>query len=338
MKMKITLLLAPLILANCGLIELKKDENKAQIIDPHQLAMRVLSNDSTNIHNLVNQNEKYKTSKIDAEIIDVSKNKLVDGNIDLVKQKKIESQALMFTEIQDYDNAIREFTKLILLNPSATNFNNLGYAYLLRKDYPNSVDAFRKSITLDKNYSKARANLETALNNQKQSTVNTTKSESNFTTEDTSNINATSFDNYFKKDQNSGKSVLQKISQNVFQLITNIKSNKQEEKTNDRSFEFHQPSINSSIYKLEIVNANGKKGSARLFAERISILKSDDIVLTSRKPYEQKTTIRYRSTFYKEAIILMNELDNLPSLVLDDNLPEDISLRLILGRNITSYN
>ncbi|GHU76326.1 hypothetical protein FACS189461_3760 [Spirochaetia bacterium] len=70
-----------------------------------------------------------------------------------------------FSDKQDWDNAIAEYTKAIGLNPNkSVYYNNRGYAYNAKKDYDSAIADYTQAIKLDpintnykQNLAKARA-------------------------------------------------------------------------------------------------------------------------------------------------------------------------------------
>lgn len=57
------------------------------------------------------------------------------------------------------DEAITTLQQLVSLEPSAKNYNNLGFAYMQKQDYANAEQALHDAIAVDSQYLKAQNNL-----------------------------------------------------------------------------------------------------------------------------------------------------------------------------------
>lgn len=57
------------------------------------------------------------------------------------------------------DEAITALLQLVSLEPSAKNYNNLGFAYMQKQDYANAEQALHDAIAVDNQYLKAKNNL-----------------------------------------------------------------------------------------------------------------------------------------------------------------------------------
>lgn len=60
---------------------------------------------------------------------------------------------------QRVDQAIPLLEQLVIAEPNARNYNNLGFAYLQKQAYVEAEDAFNRAIALDGEYLKAKNNL-----------------------------------------------------------------------------------------------------------------------------------------------------------------------------------
>lgn len=86
---------------------------------------------------------------------------------------------------------------------------------------------------------------------------------------------------------------------------------------------------------VEIVNGNGIKGIAKAVAGRFQESGNVQLKVADAKRFNQmKTHIQYKSGYRKDAVSLNHSLLNKPYLVRNDNLPNNIALRLVLGRDL----
>jgi hypothetical protein len=86
---------------------------------------------------------------------------------------------------------------------------------------------------------------------------------------------------------------------------------------------------------VEIINGNGVKGIAKAVASKFKESGNVELKVADAKRFNQmKTHIQYKSGYRDDAVRLNHYLLNKPYLVRNDNLPNDISLRLVLGRDL----
>lgn len=86
---------------------------------------------------------------------------------------------------------------------------------------------------------------------------------------------------------------------------------------------------------VEIVNGNGMKGMARAVASKFKESSALQTKVADAKRFNQmKTHIQYKTGYRDDAVSLNHQLLNKPYLVRNDNLPSDVALRLVLGRDL----
>ena len=86
---------------------------------------------------------------------------------------------------------------------------------------------------------------------------------------------------------------------------------------------------------VEIINGNGIKGFARAVANKMQVNGNAQLKISDAKRFNQMTThIQYRSGYRDDAVKLNQSLLNKPYLVRNDNLPSDVAIRLVLGRDL----
>lgn len=86
---------------------------------------------------------------------------------------------------------------------------------------------------------------------------------------------------------------------------------------------------------VEIVNGNGMKGMARAVASKFQESSALQTKVADAKRFNQmKTHIQYKTGYRNDAVSLNHHLLNKPYLVKNDNLPSDVALCLVLGRDL----
>ncbi|MES2636546.1 MAG: LytR C-terminal domain-containing protein, partial [Pseudomonadota bacterium] len=86
---------------------------------------------------------------------------------------------------------------------------------------------------------------------------------------------------------------------------------------------------------VEIINGNGIKGIAKAVASKFESSGNVQLKVADAKRFNQmKTHIQYKSGHRDDAVNLNHNLLNKPYLVRNDNLPNDVALRLVLGRDL----
>ena len=93
--------------------------------------------------------------------------------------------------------------------------------------------------------------------------------------------------------------------------------------------------ISDSNKFVEIVNGNGVKGIARSVANKFNFgNKVQAKVADADRFNEMKTYIQYKKGYREDAVSLNHYLLNKPFLVRNDNLPSNLALRLVLGKDL----
>lgn len=86
---------------------------------------------------------------------------------------------------------------------------------------------------------------------------------------------------------------------------------------------------------MEIINGNGIKGIARTVAAQLKDRGVEHVKVADAKRFNlAKTHIQYRTGYREDAVSLNHNLLNRPFLLRNDNLPADIKIRLVLGRDL----
>ncbi len=86
---------------------------------------------------------------------------------------------------------------------------------------------------------------------------------------------------------------------------------------------------------VEIINGNGIKGIAKAVASKFKESGNMQLKVADAKRFNQmKTHIQYKSGHREDAINLNRNLLNKPYLIRNDNLPNNVALRLVLGRDL----
>jgi len=89
---------------------------------------------------------------------------------------------------------------------------------------------------------------------------------------------------------------------------------------------------------LEVSNGNGVGGMARKFSQLLSKQGYTAAKLTNQKPYQTKVTqIQYRDGYLAQAQLLQASLQGKSSLVQSNDIRADVSVRLVLGKNMVGH-
>lgn len=86
---------------------------------------------------------------------------------------------------------------------------------------------------------------------------------------------------------------------------------------------------------VEVINGNGLKGIAKSVSEKLKERGLENIRIADAKRFNlAKTHIQYRTGYRDDAVNLNHNLLNRPYLMRNDNLPADVNVRLVLGRDL----
>lgn len=89
------------------------------------------------------------------------------------------------------------------------------------------------------------------------------------------------------------------------------------------------------LHKLEIVNANGTKGIARMVANSLSLRGVVESTMRDAKVFNvAKTQIQYRPGHRMEAVALKRIFKISPEIYVNDKLPEQVQVKLMLGKDL----
>ena len=93
--------------------------------------------------------------------------------------------------------------------------------------------------------------------------------------------------------------------------------------------------VSDSNKFVEIINGNGIKGIAKAVAGKFKESGNVQLKVADAKRFNQmKTHVQYKSGHREDALNLNRNLLNKPYLIRNDNLPNDVALRLVLGRDL----
>ena len=94
-------------------------------------------------------------------------------------------------------------------------------------------------------------------------------------------------------------------------------------------------SLSDNNKLVEIINGNGIKGMARTVASKFEVSNNVQTKVANSKRFNQmKTHIQYKLGYRDDAVNLNHHLLNRPYLIRNDNLPSNVSLRLVLGKDL----
>lgn len=93
--------------------------------------------------------------------------------------------------------------------------------------------------------------------------------------------------------------------------------------------------LSSNSKYTEVINGNGLKGIAKTVSEKLKERGIENIRVGDAKRFNlAKTHIQYRTGYRDDAVNLNHHLLNRPYLLRNDNLPTDVNIRLVLGRDL----
>lgn len=218
--------------------------------------------------------------------------------------------------------AIEEFNTAITLNPNGAHlYNNLGYVYLVQGDTGKAVAAFEKALAIEPGNQKAMNNLSAAY--EKMGKAEKARQMSELATEAAAKAEGMPVGMTKKaaSDLTSGVRVVQ-VSPNVYELRTPARP-------------ASHGVASGKPFRLEISNGNGVNGMARQVAGFIRKHDMATARLTNQKPFNQQATeIQYRSGYRAEADSVNSTLPRQAALVETSKLRQDISVRLVLGKDL----
>ena len=248
-----------------------------------------------------------------------------------------------------YVEAIAAFNSAIALKPDAAHLHsNLGYAYCLQGSYADAVLALQKATKLEPTNKRALNNLGLAqakLGNQPQS-MHAFAESLNISAEESLSAETDSL----TLDKHMGvlqpattvpvieSSVqLTEVSPKVFELQypVEIATISLESKTDSKADITSEIRPATSNIRFEVANGNGLNGMAKKVSQYLNGQGYSIPRLTNQKPYQvTKTQIQYRESRLAEAELLRASLQDVPELVLRNDLRADIQVRLVLGKDI----
>ena len=94
---------------------------------------------------------------------------------------------------------------------------------------------------------------------------------------------------------------------------------------------------NSRKIKIEVANGNGVNGMAKRVSAFLSNAGFAAARLTNQQPFNVKQSeVQYRAGYRDEAEKLRATIDGDPRLIQRDDLRADISIRVLLGKDVKS--
>lgn len=365
--------------------EAKSSLNHEYKIEPTKASDLIQANTAEQYYQI---GRKYqKEGKYDLAITSFQKALLLENEDSSTLQKKYTSSitglARAYADQKLYFLAIPLFKKVVSINPTPANYNNLGYAYYLNSQYEEATQSLNKALALDSQYVQASKNLSLVskyldANIGDKSSSNIEKSATVLKQADL--INEAVKVKYIKKQiikVQKEKRTLNKVKNSIYTLNFEYKLNSEipaqqllpistmsasNEKGNinkpikilasggislklmpaiSQLFDIGNKMLalftptHSSKY-IEVINGNGLKGIASTVVKKLkegSSL-SNYRVADAKRFNKSKTYIYYKSGFRDDAVKLNHSLLNRPNLVRNDNLPNDVMIRLVLGLDL----
>lgn len=297
--------------------------------------------------------------------------------------KSIIGLATIYADQKQYIASISLFEQVTKQEPTAINYNNLGYAYYLNKQYVEANRVLTQAIMLEPSYLQAQKNLELITSNHSIIAYSDSKQAADVLL--TAKTNITKPEDVVLNNQIELNILSKPIAktQLVKALISNavVISETQAIQTASGIYElnikesavitenlantpkeilvalsggvtFKHISAISKLFDVtenvispfnlsdsnkfvEIVNGNGVKGLAKTVANKFNFGNKVQAKVADADRFNQmKTYIQYKKGYREDAVNLNHYLLNKPYLVQNDNLPSNLALRLVLGRDL----
>lgn len=296
--------------------------------------------------------------------------------------KSLTGLASVHADMKLYSSSTVLFEKVVKIEPNAVNYNNLGYAHYLNKQYSDAYQALSQSVKLDPNYRYAKNNLDMVAAIQTQETTPASvvndyspqlAPEYNqavaLTTKVSEQLQMAGIDLSNTDRSLNNQTKMTQTASGIYELSINLaKENdvtiaQEQQKNNIKTqpitlaaasggvnlkhsqalynlFDYTMQSLivfknSQDINILEIVNGNGVKGIARVVANKMQEAVSVSLKVSDAKSFNySRTFIQYKPGYRNDAVILNRSLLNKPYLLLSNNLPKGITLRLVLGKDL----
>ncbi|MBC7756708.1 MAG: LytR C-terminal domain-containing protein [Bdellovibrio sp.] len=302
--------------------------------------------------------------------------------------KSITGLATVYADQKLYIISIPLFEQVTKIEPTAVNYNNLGYAYYLNKQYAEANGVLTRAITLEPSYLQAQKNLELVTSNQsiiahsdsmqavdaslKVKPINTVSEdvtlnnqiESIKLSKPTSQPQVVKEGSMSSMLQANSETKVTQTASGIYELnaehpvvitesiINTVNTPKEMLVALSGGITFKQISAITKLFDLadnviapfnvrgsnkfvEIINGNGVKGMARSVASKFNVANMVQTKVADAERFnEMKTHIQYKTAYREDAVNLNHYLLNKPYLVRNDNLPSNVALRLVLGRDL----
>ena len=308
-------------------------------------------------------------------------------------RKSITGLATLYADQKIHVVSISLFEQAVKLMPDVVNYNNLGYAYFLNKEYAKANSALMHAIELKPDYIQAKKNLD-LLNDSQSTTAHKDTSEQSIVSSllkpvdsHSKKLTLNSLIESEKLTTLADKSqVLKQDSRNeeiksdseltiiqtanglyelnvknpvvITESINNLTKTGASSISKEIMVEIsggisikHMPaisklfgetdnvlatfSVSDSNKLVEIINGNGIKGMARTVANKFEVTNNVQTKVANARRFNQmKTHIQYKSGYRDDAVNLNHHLFNKPYLIRNDKLPDNVSLRLVLGKDL----
>lgn len=244
-----------------------------------------------------------------------------------------------------YSEAVSELTKATMLDSSNQRaLNNLGLAYAKAGSKGESIKAFNQAIHVNDSAidSSLSASVATTSFLSTQSSIDETNPKQHQTVthlhqqmlaipKDSGVIR--SAPNVFEIKQVESRAQLVTLSLNVSELRVKQQDGVNATQASVALDEARQ----SKSYRIEVANGNGVTGMAGKVGQYLRNQGYAVTRLTNQKPFHVKASlIEYRSGYQVEANLLKESMPDSPVLVLRDDLRTDVSLRLVLGKDVVA--
>jgi Flp pilus assembly protein TadD len=249
---------------------------------------------------------------------------------------------VVYSRLGKLDEAISEFNTALQKSPEASHiYNNLGYAYYLQGQDDQSISAYKQALTLNPGNKRAQANLH--LVHSKNANMNATPHLDSSKQDQASVIvgaessakpTETSYQLKERHSLQEDSGVIARASDSGLKVIEIAPAIFRLEKQQAQP----QPLLkNFRKIKIEVANGNGINGMAKRVSTFLSNSGFAAARLTNQQPFNVKQSeVQYRAGYRDEAEKLRATINGDPRLIQRDDLRADITIRVLLGKDVKS--
>lgn len=225
--------------------------------------------------------------------------------------------------------ALEQFSLAAQLAPSTSHIqNNLGYAQYLNRSYSESIATLEKAIALDPSNQSARVNLALALDKA----GDMDKAVQVIAKAPASASSPTEMQDVPRLQAGSQPTPATAAAPAP---VSADEVRAQPESTADKSTAQPSVGVTEKPYRIEVSNGNGVTGMAKHVASLLEEKGYSGARLTNHRSFQVPTSkIHYRAGYLEQARLLAQTLPGNPVVEQADDLRKDISIKVVLGKDM----